>query len=142
MQCVLNDIEQAAITLRSIIIESPKEFDSNKSDIEFCEKEIRDIEHVLELTLFNASNGYKYARDIQSVRIKRRDLKDKNELLDPLVQLVRKMKSYEHEINKVIGEIRRIKQKHEVRQYKMRVREDLQEMIKKNDRGVDRVLPD
>jgi hypothetical protein len=123
------DIEQAAMLLRSVIFDTPKAYENNKLAIELCEKEIIDIEHVIELTSFNASRGYSLAKDIKDVRTRRRELKDQNELLGPLVEIVNRMKSFQNDLNKAIGDIRRIKQKHENRSYKMRVREDLQEEV-------------
>lgn len=129
MDDLYQDIEQTTMLLRSIIFDLPKAYEGNKLTIELCEKEIIDIEHVIELTTFNASRGYSLAKDIKEVRIRRRELKDQNELLSPLVEVVQRMRGFQNDLNKAIGDIRRIKQKHENRSYKMRVREDLQEEV-------------
>lgn len=126
---LLNDTEQTAMALRAIITEIPKMFEFNSQGINICEKETQDLLHLIELTSFDACKGYKLSKDIQDVRIRRRELKDQNEVLEPLVELTRRMKTFENEINKCIGEIRRIKKRHEMRSYKMRVREDLQEIL-------------
>jgi ribonuclease BN (tRNA processing enzyme) len=123
------DIEQTTMLLRSIIFDTTKAYENNKISIELCEKEIIDIEHVIELTTFNASRGYALSKEIKDVRIRRRELKDQNELLSPLVEIVNRLKSFQNDLNKAIGDIRRIKQKHENRSYKMRVRMDLQEEV-------------
>jgi hypothetical protein len=130
MDNILDDIEKAASLLRSIIKEAPKLLAANADDIKVCEKELNDIEHVLELSTFNASKGYYFAKEIQNVRIRRRYLKDQNELLEPLVEVVTRMRSFENDLNKAIGEIRKVKSRHECRSYKMRVREDLQAEIR------------
>ncbi|WEG14132.1 hypothetical protein PU629_07135 [Pullulanibacillus sp. KACC 23026] len=130
MDTLFGDIEQLTNTLRSIINDTPKLFEQNKQSIDLLEKEIMDIEHVIELTTFNASKGYILARDIQTARVKRRELKDQNEMLQPLVEVVTRMRTFQNDLNKAVGEIRKIKSRHLNRQYKMRVREDLQEEVK------------
>ena len=129
MDDLFKDMEQTIVLLRAIIFEAPKTYESNKLGIEQCEKEIIDIEHVIELTTFNASKGYVLAKDIQDARIRRRALKDQNELLSPLVEVVSRWRSSQNDINKALGDVRRIKQRQENRFYKMRVREDLQEEV-------------
>jgi hypothetical protein len=127
---IYEDVEQTVTMLRSIIFDTPKVYENNKVSIEMCEKEIIDIEHVLELTNFNASRGYTLAKEIKDVRIRRRELKDQNELLGPLVEVVQRMRTFQNDLNKAVGDIRRIKQKQLNRTYKMRVRQDLQEEVK------------
>lgn len=126
MDDLFSDIELATITLRTIITQAPKLLESNSEEITRLEKEIMDIEHVLELKPFNASKGYKYAKQISEARRMRRVLKDQNDLLKPLVEVIKRPKITEHELNKAVGEIRRCKRLHENRTYKMRVRDDLQ----------------
>lgn len=129
MDDLYEDIEKTVILLRAILIDMPKTYESNKQEIEHCEKEIIDIEHVIELTHFNAAKGFNLAKEIQRVRGRRRRLKDQNELLSPLVELAGRMKTFQHDVNKVLGDVRKVKQRHECRSYKMRVREDLQSEI-------------
>lgn len=130
MDELYQDIEETTMLLRTILFETPKLYENNKQEIELCEKEIMDIEHVIELTNFSASRGCNLAKEIKKVRIRRRDLKDQNELLSPLVEVVNRLRTCQNDLNKAIGDIRRIKQKHECRSYKMRVREDLQVELK------------
>lgn len=129
MDDLFKDIEKASMMLRSIITEAPKMLEANQAEVAWLEKEIMDIEHVLELKPFNASKGYAYARQISEARKRRRVLKDQNEMLRPLVEVLKKPKITEHELNKAIGEIRRVKKMHEGRTYRMRVREDLQDEL-------------
>lgn len=129
MDDLYEDIEKTVILLRAILIDIPKAYEANKQEIEQCEKEIIDIEHVIELTHFSAAKGFNLAKEIQKVRGRRRILKDQNELLAPLVELASRMKTFQHDVNKVLGDVRKIKQRHVCRSYKMRVREDLQSEI-------------
>ncbi|WEG13987.1 hypothetical protein PU629_06360 [Pullulanibacillus sp. KACC 23026] len=130
MDALFDDIEQLANILRTIVNETPKLYEQNKQSIDQLEKEIMDIEHVIELTTFNASKGFFLAKDIQTARKNRRELKDNNELLHPLVEVVSRMRTFQNDLNKAIGEIRKIKNRHVNRQYKMRVRDDLQELVR------------
>lgn len=129
MNDLYEDIEQTIMMFRSVIFDTPKVYENNKISIELCEKEIIDIEHVIELTAFNASRGYALAKEIKDARIRRRELKDQNELLGPLVEVVQRMRSFQNDLNKAVGDARRIKQKQLNRSYKMRVRQDLQEEV-------------
>jgi prefoldin subunit 5 len=129
MDHLFSDIEKAAMILRGIITEAPKILESNTEEIKLLEQEIMDIEHVLELKPFNASKGYSYARQISEARKRRRVLKDQIEQIRPLVEVLRRPKITEHELNKAIGEIRRVKRLHEGRTYRMRVRGDLQDEL-------------
>lgn len=129
MDHLLNDAEEAAVVLRSIIQNLPKVFDYNSQEINICEKETQDLLHIIELTSFHAAKGYHFSKELQKARLRRRELKNQNELIEPLLAIVKRMKTFEHELNKVIGDIRRIKSNQENRQYKMRVREDLQKEV-------------
>lgn len=129
MNDLFSDIERAVMTLRVIITEAPKMLESNTEEIKTLEQEIMDIEHVLELKPFNASKGYSYARQISVARKRRRVLKDQNDQLRPLVEVLKRPKITENELNKALGEIRRVKRMHEGRTYRMRVRGDLQDEL-------------
>lgn len=129
MEDLFSDIEKATTILRSIMIDVPKMLDANIEEIKALENEIMDIEHVLELRPFNAAKGYAYAKQISEARKRRRVLKDLNEQLRPLAEVLKRPKITEHELNKAVGEIRRVKRMHEGRTYRMRVRSDLQDEL-------------
>lgn len=129
MEDLFSDIEKATMILREIITDAPKMLESNLEEIKNLDLEIVDIEHVLELKPFNASKGYSYARQISEARKRRRVLKDQNDLLKPLVEVLRRPKITENELNKAVGEIRRVKRSHDGRTYRMRVRTDLQDEL-------------
>lgn len=129
MNNLFSDIEKMTMTLRAILNEAPKRLESNLQAVDAFEKEIMDIEHVIELTNFNASKGYILAKDIQIARKNRRKLKDEIEQLTPIVEVIKKLNFKEKDFNKAIGDIRRIKKRYESRSYKMRIRQDLQHEI-------------
>lgn len=129
LENLFDDIENIAMTLRSILRDLPKRLEANLEEVNAMEREIMDIEHVLELSNFNAAKGYQYAKDIQVARKRRRELKDENEQLEHLVEVIKKLNFKENDLNKAIGHIRKIKEHHGKRTYKMRIRQDLQHVV-------------
>lgn len=123
------DVEQTAINIRDAIQDVPKRYADNLDKIERYEKELLDIQHQLELTKFNAYEGYKIAKEQQKILKERRELKDENELLKHLQPILSGMKNKVKGFNEVIGEIRQSKANLEKRSYRCRVRKDLQSKI-------------
>lgn len=121
------DAEKLAVVLRNTIRDIPKRFDYNVNEISKLEKEVIDLEHVIELTNFNAAEGFKLAKQIQEARQKRRKLKDENEMILSLNRTLSNMKDHVPQLDQVIGDIRKVKSNQENRSYKCRVRKDLQE---------------
>lgn len=121
------DAEKLAVVLRNTIRDIPKRFDYNVNEISKLEKEVIDLEHVIELTNFNAAEGFKLAKQIQEARQKRRKLKDENEMILSLNRTLSNMKDHVPQLDQVIGDIRKVKSNQENRSYRCRVRKDLQE---------------
>lgn len=120
----MQDVENVVLTIRNFFCDLPKLYEQNSNDIDLCDKETQDLLHLIELTTFNASKGYQLSKELQKVRNKRRLLKDENELLEPLMNVINKYKNVENELNRCLGDVRKIKKRHEVRTYKMRVRDE------------------
>ena len=90
-----------------------------------CDLEVCDILHDIELTSFNACEGYKMAKEIQKVRQRRRELKDKKSEILIIKETVEKIRPT---IQKLQGEITNIEEKQEFqlhRIYTPRIRTDL-----------------
>jgi len=68
------------------------DMDTIAKNIKDTDSEICDILHDVELTSFNASEGYKLARELQILRKKRREYKEYEEQLDMLRGFVNKHK--------------------------------------------------
>lgn len=126
----MTEIEQALISVRQVFVYYPKEYEKKEEALKKCDQEIQDLMHVIELSNFNAYQGFDLAKQLQKVRNERRVIKDEIELLKSVKELLSYGKPTEKNLNKIIGEVRGIQRRQEVRTYKMRVREDLQEMIK------------
>ncbi|WP_077325731.1 hypothetical protein [Virgibacillus siamensis] len=123
------DVEQTATTIRDAIRDIPKTYEYNEKDIKRLDQETQDLLHLAELTNFNAFEGYSIAKEIQSVRQARRQLKDENEMLVELHSIMKELQPYLKDLNKSLGNIRQIKKKHAVRTYRCRERKDLQGRI-------------
>ncbi len=81
------------------------------------EDELLDIEHYIEFSNLNASQGYKASKDIKDCRIKRRSVKNELLVLDIILEQ-RVNKILDEEIHKRVQEI-------DKRTYKPRIRTDL-----------------
>ena len=123
------DIEQTAILIRDAIRDLPERHRQNKVEIERLQGEQQDLLHFIEFNNVGTVQSHKIYKDIQRVRVERRKLKDENELLEPLVETLRKFKGQLSELDKVIGDIRKVDNKLRNRGYKCRVRNDLQEKM-------------
>ena len=123
------DIEQTAIIIRDAIKDIPKRYSDNIDKIARLEQERSDILHLIELSKFNAYEGFKLAKELQKVQQERRKLKDENSLLKHLQPIMKNMKDKAPKLDNSIGEIRKVKNNMENRLYRCRVRKDLQEKI-------------
>ncbi|WP_137744567.1 hypothetical protein [Robertmurraya siralis] len=124
------EIIQSLKAVRDVYINYPKRLELNQEELKKIDSEIQDILHVIELTSFNASDGYKWAKELQRLRKSRRMLKDELEQLEKIKDFLNFPKPTEKVINKTIGELRTIESRKENRTYHMRMRKDLQELIK------------
>lgn len=125
----MQDIEQTAITVRDAIRNIPKQYGHNQDKIKNLEDERQDILHLIELTNFNAYEGYKLSNELQRIQQERRKLKKENELLKPLIQPLSKMKGNLKHLDDAVGQIRKVKQNQQIKSYRCRVRKDLQDII-------------
>lgn len=122
------DIEQTLQAVKEVYVNYPKQ--QNEEALKKVEKEIVDIEHLIEIRNFNASEGYKYAKELKRARVERRRIKDEMALLGPIKDLLMYAKPRDKNITKTINDVQGILASHKVRTYKMRVRDDLQELVK------------
>lgn len=127
---MFDDIEQTATFLRDAITEIPKRYNYDLTEVKQLDKETQDLLHLMELSNFNAFEGYKASKELQTVRRTRRDCKDEYELLEPLIEVMKQMQPHVKQLNRIIGEIRKLKHKQESRKYRTRVRFDLQDKFK------------
>ncbi|KNE22458.1 hypothetical protein [Virgibacillus pantothenticus] len=125
------DILNTAITIRDSIRDIPKIYKSNLAQIKELEGEELDLLHQIELTRFNARDGYKIAKRIQEIRQERRRLKNENSQLKHLEIIVSKWQDKLPKLDESIGNIRKEKGNITTRKYHCRVRKDLETKINK-----------
>lgn len=124
------DIEQTAILIRDAIRDLPKQYNRNYEEIGKLDEEQQDILHYIELgKRLGTVQSHDPYMQIRKLRIKRRKLKNENEQLEGLVSILKKFAPYLNDLNRTIGDIRRTKDIQANRQYKCRVRDDLQEKM-------------
>lgn len=125
------NIAEYFTSLRNMIRDIPDRFKYNKEEIKELEDEQNDLLHMAEFANFNAFQGYKIASQIQQVRRRRRELKNENELIEPMLPMLKKLKGDLHNMDNIIGEVRKRSDVQKVRIYNCRVRKDLQDSINK-----------
>lgn len=129
---IFEDIEETLATLRDIVVELPKRYEMNEQMIKKLDDECNDIAHYMEFCDLDAAKGYQAYKDMQKLRKERRLLKNENELIDPAISLLKELNKFDQRLNFSIGKVRKVKEVHGVRRYRVRVRQDLDEMINKN----------
>jgi len=115
--------------VRNVFVDIPKEYELLCKAYEKTNEETQDLLHVLELGTLNAVEMSKVTKQLRLVRQERRKLKDEIEVMKEIVSFSEKKPS-EHLINTLIGNVRKIEERKSKRIYNMRVRKDLQGLIK------------
>lgn len=125
------EIEAIAKDLHSKFEYLPKQIEVLQTEESLCDQEISDLLHIIELSAFNASEGYKYSRELQITLQKRREIKNEVTSLRQLKQSlesVNGMKEKLTTLNQKIGERNKIVLS---KKYTPRVRSDLIERFNK-----------
>lgn len=125
------DILNTAITIRDSVRDIPKQYKYNCERIKQLENEQTDLLHLLELTKFNARDGYKISKRLQELRQERRKIKDENEQLKHLEPILSKWQCKLSKLDGAIGAIRKAEANKTNRKYYCRVRKDLEPKINK-----------
>ena len=120
----MNPIELAQTILDSF--ETLKEdMNTIAQKIRDTDSEICDILHDVELTSFNACEGYKLARELQKLRKKRREYKEQEEQLDMLRGFVNKHKWIVSDLKLNIKTVEGKREQQLHRIYSPKIRKDL-----------------
>ncbi len=85
---------------------------------------------MIELGSFDAAKGSQLLKQLKKARQDRRKIKNDLELLEPIKEFISYVKPTEKNIGQSIGKLRNVINVHEHRTYRMRVRTDLQGMVK------------
>ena len=91
----------------------------------YADQEYNDLTHALELTKFNAAEGFRLAKELQDNRIRRRNAKNQREQLQPLYDLIQKYQVFFKELKNVQTQIESVIHAQAKRKYQPRVRDDL-----------------
>lgn len=81
--------ETATSNLLSLLESIVQRFDHNDAAISRYDSERGDLDHMIELTPFNASEGYKLIKKVKANRTARRVCKDENLVLKPMYDFIR-----------------------------------------------------
>ena len=117
------------IPLIKTILES---FETLKYEIDSVNQKIRDIHseqddllHELELTKFNACEGYQLSKELQILRVKRRHYKDQEEQMDMIRGVINKYKWIVNDLKPLVKMLEE-KENHQIhRQYTPKIRTNL-----------------
>ena len=123
--------QQVTSTMINYFQEIRKQYDKYVDDIKYHDKVHVDLSHALELLNFNASGGYKLAKEFQDNLKKRREAKDLLQEIEPLYQLFKRNDRFLKEIKTVNTDVMKINQSQKNRKYRVRARTDMQEAFDK-----------
>jgi len=125
------DIEGAIKSVREVYVNAPRRYEQLEKDLKKLDIETQDLLHLMELRDLDLYKGFTTYKDLQRVRQERRKVKDEMELLEPVLELNKYPgKPTEKIINKYLGEVRKVVLRQQNRTYSMRVRDDLQNLVK------------
>lgn len=122
-----NNIAQISQQIEKVVNNVPKQLVRLHQELKICDQETSDIVHMIELSNFHASKGYKLAKDLQITKRKRREIKDEIKLLTEIEATVKKNRPLNHQlvaINKVLNKNNDYKVN---RTYKPKVRVDMED---------------
>lgn len=124
-----HDLEDTAVFVRNAIRDIPNRYKQNEIDIKKLDLETQDLLHIVELGKIDAILRQKLYEDLRKVRQARRILKDENELLAPIIDILISLKNKIPEFDNGIGKIRKAKLTQSQRKYSFRVRHDLDKIL-------------
>lgn len=125
----MHDVEEKLKAVRDVYVNYPKQLELLREELSKYEQEKQDILHVIEFGTLDAVKASDMRKELKRVLDKRRKTKKDIELLEEVRKFTER-KPNEHVINTTIGNIRRVITTQGRRSYRMRVRSDLQDLIK------------
>lgn len=112
--------------LLSTIDDSINTFEENKNSIIDRDKEVVDLYHEIELTNFNAYEGYRLAKELQTVLKERRECKNENRTLEILVDFLNKNPQLKNGLIQCSNRIKQSEASVDRQKYSPRIRTDLE----------------
>lgn len=114
--------------LKEMLDKIPHQIEMLRLELSLCDKERSDILHLIELSNFNASEGYRLSRDLQITQRKRREVKNELHILQQIKDDVGVHRPLVHQASSV----EKIFAKSSVKKkYTPRVRKDFTEQFRK-----------
>jgi len=126
----VHDIEQTITLIRDSIRDLPERYEENHDEIGKLDQEQQDLLHFAEFKRLDIQRGFDFYKETKKLRVRRRELKNENELIAPVVDILTDYKKRLDELNRAIGAIRNKKKLQKDRHYTFKVRKDLGETIK------------
>ena len=111
--------------VNTFMTDLPRRIQQVKMEINYYQEELQDLEHYIEFTNLSASQGYKIAKEIKDVRMKRRELKNELEYLEIIEKRMKNALRHQDGISQVADGINRTTERISTRTYTPRVRKDL-----------------
>lgn len=124
----MNIIERYSTTVVSIFQEVINNYERNLDIIKQAEEELTDLEHEIELSApKDMYKGYLAYKEIRNVRIRRRKVKEENELLKDMYEYFKgqNAQSFKNKIQQIQGNSVKLRDVQEHRIYIPRQRNDL-----------------
>jgi hypothetical protein len=119
----LNKAEEECTVLLQVFANVPEIYDQNWETISECNKEVQDLLHEIEFSENQTpAGGYKLYKALREVRRRRRQCKDENELLSPLVESLKQQETFRLKLFKVSSQIKELARMQGERVYRPRVR--------------------
>lgn len=126
----MKNLEEHLQSVRTVYVNLPKQYDLAKSSLQTLNNEIQDLLHVIELGKLDAVAASRINKDLKKAQVERRKVKNELEVLEEVMRFVSIKNPKKHEYDKIIGRVRSVIEKQGRRTYTMRVRPDLQNLIK------------
>lgn len=124
------NVEESLKHVKTIFVEVPKRYGTATDHLKRVNDEIQDIMHVIELGKVDAVLMSRLSKEIKALRKRRRELKNELEVLEIVKEFISWTKPDEKSIGIVQRDVRAKLNAQGKRTYSMRVRRDLQELIK------------
>jgi hypothetical protein len=102
-----------------------KTYDALYDEVGKADREQQDLLHDIEFSTFCGRDGFKKAKDIQALRIRRREVKNTMEIIGPLREYLRNHQKTKIDLHRIVQQMQLIKRDQGERIYIPRVRNDL-----------------
>lgn len=124
-------IEKATKELHAAMKLVPEQIKRLEIEVSLCDQETQDLLHLIELSKFHASDGYKLCRDLQITLQKRRNFKDELSSLRAVVDKTKVDRPFLQQFDILSESLEHRKINMRARTYTPRVRSDLVERFNK-----------